>query len=159
MNQKVKHCARCSGACEMKALGELTAEDAPMKLIVNGMPALVCPKDHKAPINNDFMLWLIQQLRAFESQIPAGKEQGLLFKKYQCGSCGKELASKSDKRQSFPFSLSFEDSHSFTVGIDMPVYKCSGCGKEQVRSDKELHKHIPGATVALNDEAGFPHSG
>ena len=37
--------------------------------------------------------------------------------------------------------------------------KCTGCGKEQIRSTKDLHDHIPGAMVGINDTAGFPHSG
>ena len=41
----------------------------------------------------------------------------------------------------------------------MPLYKCTGCGKEQARSTKELHDHVAQAIVAVNDGAGFPHSG
>jgi hypothetical protein len=41
----------------------------------------------------------------------------------------------------------------------MPVYKCTGCGKEQLRSAKELQGHAAQAIAALNDAAGFPHSG
>ena len=40
----------------------------------------------------------------------------------------------------------------------MPVYKCTGCGKEQLRSAKELQGHAAQAIAALNDAAGFPHS-
>ena len=40
----------------------------------------------------------------------------------------------------------------------MPVYKCSGCGKEQLRSAKEAQKHTSQAIAELNDAAGFPHA-
>ena len=33
------------------------------------------------------------------------------------------------------------------------------CGKEQIRSTKELHGHVAQAVVGINDAAGFPHSG
>lgn len=159
MNQKVKHCARCSGACELKVLAEVSGEDAPLRLTARGMPALVCPKGHKAPVHADFMLWLIQQLRARESEFAAGKEQGMLFKKHLCAECGKELPSKPERRQASPFDLSYQDLYLFQVDVEVPLYKCTGCGKEQLRSAKELHGHVPAAIVALNDEAGFPHSG
>lgn len=159
MNQKTKHCARCSGVCEVKVLGSVSGEDAPLKLTVHGMPALVCAKDHKAPVHGDFMIWLIQELRSRESQFAAGKEQGMLFKKHLCGDCGKELVAKPERRQVVPFELAYAQTPPFRIEIDLPLYKCTGCGKEQIRSAKDLHGHIPAAIVAINDEAGFPHSG
>lgn len=159
MNQKIRHCARCSGVCEVKVIESVSGEDAPLKLTVHGMPAQVCAKGHKAPVQVDFMVWLIQELRSRESQFAAGKEQGLLFKKYLCADCGKELAGKPERRQAVPFDLTYEGLQPFKIEIDMPLYKCGGCGKEQLRSPKDLHSHIPAAVVAVNDEAGFPHSG
>lgn len=159
MSQKIKHCARCSSACEPKTLASVSGEAAPLKLTAHGMPALVCEKGHKAPIHADFMIWLIQELRQRESQFAAGKEQGMIFKKHLCGNCGKELASNSERRQAFPFDLTYESTPPFKIEIDLPLYKCSGCGKEQLRSAKDLHNHIPAAMVGINDAAGFPHSG
>ena len=140
-------------------LAPVSGEDAPLKLTVYGMPVLVCAKDHKAPIHADFMLWLMQELRARESQVAAGKEQGMVFKKHLCGDCGKELGSTPERRQAFPFDLAYAEAPPFKVEIDMPIYKCTGCGKEQMRSAKDLHNHLPAAMVAINDAAGFPHSG
>lgn len=159
MDQKVRKCGKCYSAYEAKVLASLSGEAAPLKLTVHGMPALVCLKDHHAPVHRDFMVWLIQELRARESQFAAGKEQGMVFKKHLCGDCGKELAAKSERRQASPFDLSFEDAPPFKIEVEMPVYKCTGCGKEQIRSTKDLHNHIPAAVVGLNDAAGFPHSG
>lgn len=159
MNQKVRKCPKCYSTYEATTLAPLSGEAAPLKLTVHGLPALACSKNHHAPVHGDFMVWLIQQLRVRESQIAAGKEQGMLFKKHLCGGCGKELAAKPERRQTFPFDLTFENTPPFRVGLEMPLYKCTACGKEQIRSDKDLHNHIPAAVVGLNDAAGFPHSG
>jgi len=159
MALKIPHCARCSGACELKTLPSVSGEDGPLKLTVLDMPVLACAKTHKAPVHRDFMLWMIQQIRAREAQIAAGKEEGLLFKKRLCGACGKELAAKPERRQVFPYELKYEDLKPFKLEIEMPLYKCTACGKEQIRSAKELHDHVPGAIVGVNDGAGFPHSG
>ena len=156
---KVPHCARCSGATQLKALPSVSGEDGPLKLTLQQMPVFACAKDHHAPVHRDFMLWLIQQIRGREGQIAAGKEEGMLFKKHLCGGCGKELAAKSERRQAFPYELKYEDLAPFKLEMEMPVYKCTGCGKEQVRSTKELHGHVPSAIVGVNDGAGFPHSG
>jgi hypothetical protein len=154
----IKHCPRCSSAVELKTLDKVSAEDAPLKLSVAGLPAAKCAKGHAAPIDRDFMLWLIHELKGRGGALPAAEEKGMLFKKYICA-CGKELAAKSEKRQSFPLELAYQGAPAFKAEIEMPVYKCTGCGKEQLRSAKELQGHTSQAIASLNDAAGFPHSG
>jgi hypothetical protein len=159
MALKIPHCARCSGACELKTLPSVSGEDGPLKLSVLQMPVFACAKNHNAPVHRDFMIWLIQEIRAREAQIAAGKEQGMILKKHLCGGCGKELAAKPERRQAFPYTLQYEGAPPFKLEIEMPLYKCTGCAKEQVRSTKDLHGHVPSAMVGVNDGAGFPHSG
>ena len=142
----------------MKPLERVSAEDAPLKLSVSGMPAAKCAKGHAAPIDRDFMLWLIRELKSRGAALPAGEAKGMLFKKYHCA-CGAELAAKSEKRQSFPMELAYQGAPAFKAEIEMPVFKCTGCGKEQLRSAKELQGHTAQAIASLNDAAGFPHSG
>ena len=159
MALKIPRCARCSGACELKTLQSISAEHGPLKLTLLEMPVFACAKNHKAPVHGDFMLWLIHEIRARETQIAAGKEEGLLFKKHLCGDCGKDLSSKPERRQAHTYELKYEELAPFKVQIEMPLYKCSGCGKEQLRSTKDLHGHVPMTIVGINDGAGFPHSG
>ncbi len=159
MTQRLRNCPLCSGALESSKLPSVTGESGPLKLGLRELPVLECAKRHRTPVHRDFMLWLIQEIRAREAQIAAGKSQGLLFKKHLCGACGKELAAKPERCQVFPYDLSYQDLASFRLEIEMPLYKCSGCGKEQIRSTKDLHDHVPEAMVGINDRAGFPHSG
>jgi len=159
MALKIPHCPRCSGACELKTLSSVSGEDGPLKLTALQLPVFGCAKNHHVPVHRDFMLWLIQEIRAREPQVAAGKEEGMIFKKHLCVACGKDLASKSERRQAFPFDLKYEELAPFKLQIDMPVYKCTGCGKEQIRSTKDLHGRVPNAVVGINDAAGFPHSG
>ena len=76
-----------------------------------------------------------------------------------CGACGKPLAAKSERRQAYPYELKYEELAPFKVQMEMPLYKCESCGKEQIRSTKDLHGQVPMAMVGINDSAGFPHSG
>jgi DNA-directed RNA polymerase subunit RPC12/RpoP len=154
----LKHCAMCSGPLELKTVEKLSVEDKPLAMTVFGMPLARCAKGHSAPVHRDFMLWLIRELKGRESSLPAATEQGMIFKKYLC-SCGKELEAKDGGRKSFAYDLAYEGAPAFRVELDMPVYKCPGCGKEQLRSLKELQKATPVAIAGLNDAAGFPHSG
>ena len=160
MALKIPRCPRCSGACELKTLPSVSGTDGELKLTVLGMPVFACAKNHQIPVHADFMIWLIQEVRARETQIPAGKEEGMLFmKKHLCGACGKNLAAKPERRQVHPYELKYEDLAPFKLELELPIYKCTGCGKEQIRSINEVHKPVANAMVGVNDEAGFPHSG
>ncbi|HEV3010839.1 MAG TPA: hypothetical protein VGX52_17560 [Burkholderiales bacterium] len=159
MALKIPRCARCSAVCELKTLPSVSGEDGPLKVTLLEMPVFACTKNHHAPVHRDFMIWLIQEVRAREAQIAAGKEEGMLFKKRLCGACGKELAANAERRQGVPYELKYDDLKPFKLEIEMPLYKCTACGKEQIRSAKELHGHVAQAIVGVNDSAGFPHSG
>src|SRR5262245_49792515 len=159
MALRIGHCPMCSGARELKTLPVASGEDGTLRITVRDMPVLQCAKNHKGPVHGDFMIWLIREIREREAQVAAGKEQGMLFKKHLCGSCGKELGAKPERQQAHPFELKFEDLAPFQLALEMPLYKCTGCGKEQIRSAKDLHGHVPAAVVGINDAAGFPHSG
>ncbi len=159
MALKVPHCARCSGVCELKTLPSVSGEDGSLHLTLLELPVFECAKKHKAPVHADFMLWLIQEIRARAAQIAAGKEAGMIFKKHLCGDCGKELAAKPERRQRYSYDLKYEDLAPFKLQIEMPLHKCGGCGKEQLRSARDLHGRVPAAMVGINDGAGFPHSG
>ena len=159
MALKVPRCAKCVSPCELKTLPSVSAEDGSLRLTLLDLPLFACGKNHKVPVHRDFMLWLIQQIREREPQIAAGKEEGMIFKKHLCGACGKELAPKPERRQAYPYELKYEELAPFKIEIEMPLYKCAGCGKEQIRSTRDLHGHVAQAIVGVNDSAGFPHSG
>jgi DNA-directed RNA polymerase subunit RPC12/RpoP len=159
MALKITRCARCSGARELKTLPSVSAENGPLKLTLLEMPVFACAKGHKGPVHSEFMLWVIHEIRAREAQIPAGKEEGMIFKKHRCGDCGKDLSSQPERRHVYPYDLKYEDLAPFKLQIEMPLYKCTACGKEQLRSIKDLHGHAAQAIVGINDGAGFPHSG
>jgi hypothetical protein len=156
---RIGHCPMCSGARELKTLPAISGEDGTLRLTLRDLPVLQCAKNHKGPVHADFMIWLIREIRAREAEIAAGKEEGMIFKKHLCAGCSKELAAKPERRQAFAYELKYEDLAPFQLEIEMPLYKCAGCGKEQIRSTKELHGHVPAAIVGINDGAGFPHSG
>ena len=159
MALKIPRCTRCFTDCALKTLPAVAGESGPLKLTIRDLPVFACAKNHRVPLHRDFMLWLMQEIRAREAQIAAGKEEGMIFKKHLCGACGKELAAKPERRQALDYDLKYEDLAPFKLQIEMPLYKGTACGKEQLRSIKDLHGRVPEAMVGINDEAGFPHSG
>ncbi len=135
---KIGRCAKCGDPNELKTLPSVTGLDGPLQLTALEMPVLACAKKHRAPVHRDFMLWLIGEIRA---------------------ECGKDLAAKSERRQAFPYELKYEELPPFKIQVEMPLYKCTGCGREQLRSTQQLHGHVAQSIMGINDAAGFPHSG
>lgn len=155
----LKSCPVCGGKLELTSIEKVVTENDSLTMSVHGMPAAKCAKNHAAPVHRDFLLWLLYELRErLASMLPAAQSKGLLFKKHLCA-CGKELPGTPQQRQAFPFDLAYEDSPAFKVELEVPVYKCEGCGKEQLRSLDDMRKATGTAMVAVCDRAGFPHSG
>jgi hypothetical protein len=152
-----KTCSMCGGALALATL-DANGSDGPLKLALRGMPVSKCPRGHALPAEDDFMLWLIRELKARSEGLPAGTESGmLLFKKYHCA-CGKPLAAKPERTQAFPLDLAYEGLPAFKAEFEVPMYKCTGCGKELVRSHPSVRSHVGPAVVQVHDAAGFPHS-
>jgi hypothetical protein len=148
----------CGGAVSLQALDRVSGVNPPLKITTVGMPAAKCSRGHAVPVDDDFMLWLIRELKSRAGSLPAGTESGLPFlKKYRCA-CGADLAGKSERAQVFPMDLAYGGAPAFKAEFEVPVYKCTACGKEQVRSHQALSGHISFAIAGLNDAAGFPHS-
>ena len=159
MAAKPKLCGRCSGAMNPAILEKVSAADGPVRLHLLGLPVFACGKGHRAPVHREFMVWLMREVREKHAlAIPGGEAKGMLFKKYHCA-CGAELPAQAAREASFGFDLAFPEAPPFRGAFELPVYQCSGCGKEQVRSGKELAGVAPAVVAALNDAAGFPHSG
>jgi hypothetical protein len=142
----------------MQVVERLSSANPPLRLTALGMPVAKCASGHAFPVDDDFMLWLIQELKDREGTLAAGEEKGMLFKKYLCA-CGRELAARPERTQSFPLDMSYEGAPAFKVELEMPVYKCAGCGKEQLHSHQAVRGKTSYAIAKLNDAAGFPHSG
>lgn len=159
MATKPRICGRCSGAMNLATLDKVTAADGPLRLNLAGVPVFSCPKGHHAPVHRDFMVWLLHEVRDKHApSIPGGEAKGMLFKKYHCA-CGAELPAQAARNAGFGFDMSHPEAGAFRLEIEVPVFKCGSCGKEVARSAKELAGLVPTAVAALNDAAGFPHSG
>jgi hypothetical protein len=153
-----KSCGICGAPNQLGALDK-SGQYAELKVSVQGMPAAKCTHGHHAPVEQEFMLWLIHELKEKEGTIPAGRQSGMLFlKKYTCA-CGAELPGHSDRRQAFSFDMAHEGYPAFKAEVEAPVYKCSGCGKEQVHSPEAVRGHTSQAIMKLHDACGFPHAG
>jgi hypothetical protein len=153
-----KSCRICGSPLSAQIVERIQAANAPLKVTALGMPVARCARGHAFPVDDDFMLWLMHELKEREGSFDAGEEKGMLFKKYLCA-CGTELAAKPERTRAFVLDLAYDEAPPFKVELEMPVYKCAGCGKEQLHSHKAIRGPTSFAIARLNDAAGFPHSG
>ena len=141
---------------QASTLAEFSGDEASLRITLRDMPALRCSHGHTYFARPDFPSWLMQHLvEEDEAKLPASHPRGLLFKRYACHDCGKDLARTEDHRHSFDVPLAYPDVAPFRVQISMPVYRCTGCGKEQLHSLAELRKLTPAALVHAFKGAGI----
>lgn len=155
-----KPCPLCETPLSLKTLPEFSGDEAPLRVTLAGMPALSCGTGHVYFVRPDFPLWLMNHLvDEDESKLPAGDAQGLLFKRYACHDCGAALAPKQDHLHTFRFPVAYKEHSGFTVELSAPVYRCTGCGKEQLHSLAEVRKLTPAALVHAFKGAGIKPPG
>ncbi|QJR15731.1 hypothetical protein [Usitatibacter palustris] len=151
-----KACPVCHTPLALIALADQVGEEKPMRITLSGMPALECEKKHRYFVHAEFPLWLMTHLvDEDEAKLPAGRAKGFLIKHYVCTECGKDLAPKEDHRHAFRARESYKSTPEFDVEISMPVFKCVGCGREQLHSLDEVRKLTPAALVQCFKAAGL----
>lgn len=153
-------CPLCEAPLSAQALAEVSGDEAPLRLTLRGLPVLACAAPHRYFVGQQFPIWLLNALLDKElANLPAGTQKGLLFRKYACGGCGANLPATAAGSQTFPARLAWKDTPGFSVDMAMPVFRCTACGREQVRSAAELAKLLPAALVHAFKSAGIKAPG
>ena len=104
------------------------------------MPALVCAKDHKRFLYPDFVTRLMD-LVADPEQVapqPPAVKRGLFRKRYHCSGCDAELPVVPKGKSERGLDASFKNAAPFKVVVQVALYKCDGCGREQVLSNEDV---------------------
>jgi len=160
MMQAGTPCPLCETPLASQQLPEGTGDEAPMRLVLRGLPVLACPAPHRYFIGQGFPIWLLNTLSDVElGKIPVGNEKGLLFKKYVCGGCGTALSATAGEPRTFSARLAYQETPAFSVDIMLPMYRCDSCGMEQARSGVEIAKLLPAALVHAFKSMGIKAPG
>jgi hypothetical protein len=110
------------------------------------MPVLECAQGHRLFALADFPLLLLDHLlEQDEPRLPVSQAKGMVFKHYNCSSCGGELVANDDQSHTFHVDVELPELPRFGVDLTLPVSHCSRCGRDQLHSLKELKTHTPAA--------------
>jgi hypothetical protein len=150
-----KPCPLCTAPLVLKKRAEFSGDESPLRVTLVDVPILTCDKPHAYFVHPKFALWLMDQLldADFDST-PAGTARGLLFKSYACHGCGGALERVAQSKEQ-RFELAYKDFGAFEARLSMPLYKCAGCGSEQLRAGGEARKLLPAGLVHAFKEAGI----
>lgn len=141
-------CLTCKGEMTVKPLDTFSGEEGGIKVTIHAMPAAVCPEGHKRFVYPLFAGRLMDMVMDEDtySFVPAAVKKGLFTKRYHCPSCGQELPGAPAGSKSREMSAEFKNADPFRLQIEVPVYKCSSCGKECIHSAEETGKLAMAAT-------------
>lgn len=159
MTEPTRSCTTCHCETALCRLEPFSGEEKALAVTIHGLTALACANGHRQFLRADFALELLDHLvEKDEAGLPAGEEKGLLFKHFMCADCGQELQPKPDHRHTFAIEPGIADHPGLRVDLTIAVYRCGGCGKEQLHSLKEVRKLTPAALAHAFKSAGL-HGG
>jgi hypothetical protein len=148
MSKPQSPCSKCKGVMTVKPLETFSGEEGGVKVTIQAMPAVVCGQEHKRFLYPMFAGLLMDMMIDEETYkfAPGAVKKGLFTKRYHCPGCGQELPGAPTGKRSQEVEAAFKNADPFKFTIDVPVYKCAGCGKECIRSAEETGKLAMGAT-------------
>jgi len=140
MTSPAKPCKECGSEAKVTTLGSFSGEEGAVTVVVDGMPAVVCARNHKRFLYPEFVPLLMDFVADPEKvapQPPAVK-RGLIKKHYHCNGCDAELPAASVRKSECTLDAIFKNAAPFKIVVRVALYKCEQCGREQVRSNEEL---------------------
>jgi hypothetical protein len=129
-------------------LDPFQGEEGGVKLTIHEMPSVTCEQGHKRFVHPEFaglLMDLMASPETFQS-IPSAVKKGLLKKRYHCPDCDMELPESPTGHQTQEVVAELRKAQPFRVLVEVPVFRCGGCGKESIQSAEEVAKRALKAT-------------
>lgn len=136
-------CNTCKAEMQLVRLEPFTGEEGDVRLTLRNMPALVCPEHHKRFVNAADAPKVMDGVLDTDNYGPVASAtpKGWFKKHWYCADCAKELPESPDHAEHREIPVKLSDDTEVTAEVEFKVYRCSGCGKEQVHSvDEEAQR-------------------
>ncbi len=138
-------CKLCRAEMTLQPIDPVCGKAGVLQVTLIQLPSWVCPNLHRRFAVPDFPLLLERVAGEEMAKLPAGEKRGVLFKHYHCRACGAKLGDGEARTETFDFDVAFKGLAPFRVELDVPVYRCVSCGKEQMRSFQKMRQLMPPA--------------
>ncbi|MBI5484210.1 MAG: hypothetical protein HY888_07095 [Deltaproteobacteria bacterium] len=148
MSKPQEPCSKCKGEMTVKPLETFSGVEGGVKVTIEAMPAAVCGQGHKRFVYPMFAGMLMDMVMDEDTYrfTPSAVKKGLFTKRYHCPGCDQELPGMPTGQKSCEMTAEFKHADPFKLQVDVPVYKCGGCGKEFIHSSKDTGKLALAAT-------------
>jgi len=136
MTKPLAACSKCKGEMSPMVHEPFHGEEGGLRLTLTDMPYAACAQGHKRFLSLSFSAQLMDLVADPDTyrDLPSAVRKGLLMKRYHCPACGQELPSAPSGRRALEVPAQIAKATPFRVAIDVPVFKCDGCGKESIHS-------------------------
>lgn len=156
MTEANAKCYQCEGATSMQVLESVSGKESPLTLTIQGLPILVCENGHRQFAHAKFAMQVLSHLADVDGvKLPISNQKGRWLKHPVCADCGANLERDPSNLQAFRVDVPVADGSTFGIDLTLPVFRCRGCGKKQLRSRKELQDRAPAALVRALRAAGI----
>lgn len=134
MKLNTTRCHVCEKEMSLRTLKPTDGEVHDVRVQIEGMPIMECSEGHRRFIAPDFAIKLMEALLEGDRLVPIdpASQKGLLRKRYCCSGCGKELEGGANSRVQATRVLELNGLEAFEVYVELPMFRCSACGREYV---------------------------
>jgi hypothetical protein len=139
MKVNTMRCKLCHGEMALRALDAMAGEEHGVRMSIEGMPAMQCPEGHKRFVAPDFAVKFLEALLAEDKLVPLepAAQKGLLRKHACCPGCGAELPGNGGRVEAKRV-LELDGLNAFGVQLELPKFRCPGCGRESLPPQKSV---------------------
>jgi hypothetical protein len=149
-------CRKCHAPLAPHPVDPVCGVEGALRVTFFQLPALMCANMHRQFALRGFPELALERIAAEGmAKLAAGERRGFLFRRYHCGACGARLGRDECGTGTFDFDVTLEGLAPFRVELELPVYRCGECGKEQIRSLREIRKLAPAALDSAFGAAGL----
>jgi len=153
-------CPLCEQPIAKSVLGRIAGYEGGLSVAVTGLPVWACAVRHRYFRSRKLAVWLLETLLSESAaRIPAGRESGIVFKRYRCSACEAELPKRGAVEAMTAIDMAPKGLPPFQVEITVPTIHCGKCGLAQARSASELQQLVPSALVHAFQSAAIKAPG
>ena len=139
MTKPLAACSKCKGEMSPMVHEPFHGEEGGLRLTLTDMPYAACPQGHKRFLSPSFSAQLMDLVVDPDRyrDLPSAVKKGRFAKHYHCPACGQELPSAPTGHRTLEVAAEIGKAAPFRVAVEVPVFKCGGCGKESIHSAAE----------------------
>lgn len=150
-----RSCPRCQQPMQPADVPAVSGKEGDVSVMIDAVPALVCPQGHKRFTSPGFPAMLLEALvDDAERHMKPCAESGLLFKRSVCVACREPLPASVEVAHA-TLTLSLKDGTALKAELSAPTVSCGKCGTTQLGNAHALDRGIPAALVRAFESAAI----